>query len=125
MNGASFDVDQCTPVQPVEVSICHWGIFDKHAEGPKASAVLTSQEDVMPHGDSKDFWAFVVSRLAMCWTGLAASSAAIVRSGAGGIGAAIPRRPVAKIALALRTAVGCRRPHWVFIEGAPGKARCV
>jgi hypothetical protein len=32
---------------------------------------------------------------------------------------------VAKIALALRTAVGCRRPHWVFIEGAPGKARCV
>jgi hypothetical protein len=63
--------------------------------------------------------------LAMSWTGLAATSAAIARSGAGGIGAAIPRRPVAKIALALRTAVGCRRPHWVFIEGAPGKARCV
>jgi hypothetical protein len=63
--------------------------------------------------------------LAMSWTGLAASSAAIARSGTGGIGAATPRRPVAKIALVPREAVGCRRPHWVFIEGAPGKARCV
>jgi hypothetical protein len=62
---------------------------------------------------------FFVSRLAMDWTGLTASSATIARSGTGGIGAAIPRRPVAKIALAFRTAVGCRRPHWVFIEGAP------
>jgi hypothetical protein len=85
-----------------------------HPQGNRDSA--TGQ-----HG----FEGFVVSGLAMSWTGLTASSAAIVRSGTGGIGAATPRRPVAKIALALRTAVGCRRPHWVFIEGAPGKARCV
>jgi hypothetical protein len=93
-------------------------------QNPQALTV-TPQGTEIPPRDSQDLRVLSFPGLAMSWTGLAASSAAIARSGTGGIGAATPRKPVAKIALVLRKAVGCRRPHWVFIEGAPGKARCV
>jgi hypothetical protein len=64
-----IDLDQCTTLDAYPSldgqSGGHWGNIDRSQKGPKASAVLTSKEDVLPHGDSKDFWAFVVSEAAV------------------------------------------------------------
>lgn len=55
-------------------------------------------------------------RLASLRAGLAASTAREVSSATGGIGLATARKEVAKIAPLDRTAVGCKRPHWVLLK---------